>query len=519
MVNDAVQCPNLFYLYCTCIQHACLFAATQRTFTRPGPWPLVEKFHCSRHPSRFAPAPAPAATAGMGFPQEWFIDDVDEELLCGICMEVFKTPVTACRELHTFCSECMSDVRKSTNPRCPSCRDPLAPSVTANRLLDNMIAKKKMRCPNAPPSPIDSADERVAKQPRQDTAQVCSWIGPLSELSSHRQVCSEELVECPRGCVQRVRRRLLNRHLQNDCPNRTVTCAHCNDSVRAIELALHERRCPKKLASCPRQCGATLRREQLAFHERMCPREPVCCPFSGVGCTARPERRGLQAHQVEAADAHAKLSASKIEGMEKKLARMERLIEAKLGGLDDDSPSNARPPMQWLMSPRTGNRPEMDRKFDSVERDVASLQSSVKTLQDHISHRELNAAWEIEADLLSDSHETLCLESHKAWVSPNYQLYLQLESKSRTGQVMAYIMLGDAKWTPIRIGGSSIMVESARGDDLTIQFSDSDEIKEDGAGVGYQLAATRAQLRSRIQDGKLRIEAKLRVKEFDSVHL
>ena len=84
---------------------------------------------------------------------------------------------------------------------------------------------------------------------------------------------------------------------------------------------------------------------------------------------------------------------------------------------------------------------------------------------------------------------------------------------------MAYIMAGDAKWTPIPIGGSSIMVESARGDDLTIQFSDSDEIKEYGAGVGYQLAATRAQLRSRIQDGKLRIEAKLRVKEVDYVNL
>ena len=80
-------------------------------------------------------------------------------------------------------------------------------------------------------------------------------------------------------------------------------------------------------------------------------------------------------------------------------------------------------------------------------------------------------------------------------------------------------MARKCKWIPVNIGGSSIKVESTRGDDLTVEFSDTAEINESGCGVGRQLAATRAQLRSRIQDGKLRIEATLRVTEYRRVTL
>ena len=129
--------------------------------------------------------------------------------------------------------------------------------------------------------------------------------------------------------------------------------------------------------------------------------------------------------------------------MEKKLARMGRLIEAKLGGLDDESSFIARGafgvPMRALISPRTGTRPEMDRKFDGVERDIASLKVVRRDFEgSDLSHPELESIWDIDADLLSDSNETVNVYSDKAWVSPNYELYLNLESKSRTGKVMVY---------------------------------------------------------------------------------
>eukprot|EP00320_Phaeocystis_rex_P010551 CAMPEP_0119066744 /NCGR_PEP_ID=MMETSP1178-20130426/9212_1 /TAXON_ID=33656 /ORGANISM="unid sp, Strain CCMP2000" /LENGTH=68 /DNA_ID=CAMNT_0007048361 /DNA_START=53 /DNA_END=259 /DNA_ORIENTATION=- len=64
------------------------------------------------------------------------------------------------------------------------------------------------------------------------------------------------------------------------------------------------------------------------------------------------------------------------------------------------------------------------------------------------------------------------------------------------------------------------MVESTTEDELKIAFANSDEIQRgEGSGFGYLLAATRAQLRSCIQDGKLRIKAKFRVKEAVSVTL
>ena len=80
-------------------------------------------------------------------------------------------------------------------------------------------------------------------------------------------------------------------------------------------------------------------------------------------------------------------------------------------------------------------------------------------------------------------------------------------------------MARKCKWIPVNIGGSSIKVESTRGDDLTVKFSDSDEITKPGSGLGYQLAATRASLTSRIQDGKLQIKATLRVTEYPGVTL
>jgi hypothetical protein len=51
----------------------------------------------------------------MGIECAAFIDPVDDELCCAICTDVFDAPVVACKELHTFCGECLNDVRKSPN--------------------------------------------------------------------------------------------------------------------------------------------------------------------------------------------------------------------------------------------------------------------------------------------------------------------------------------------------------------------------------------------------------------------
>ena len=60
---------------------------------------------------------------------------------------------------------------------------------------------------------------------------------------------------------------------------------------------------------------------------------------------------------------------------------------------------------------------------------------------------------------------------------------------------------------------------SSRGEDLVVTFQDDDEIADVTQGWGYELAATRAALRSRIKDGQLTVEATLRVDAHTSKRL
>ena len=43
-----------------------------------------------------------AAAADMGYRRELFLEEVDEEMVCSICQQVFQEP-RSCRKGHTFC--------------------------------------------------------------------------------------------------------------------------------------------------------------------------------------------------------------------------------------------------------------------------------------------------------------------------------------------------------------------------------------------------------------------------------
>ena len=57
-------------------------------------------------------------------------------------------------------------------------------------------------------------------------------------------------------------------------------------------------------------------------------------------------------------------------------------------------------------------------------------------------------------------------------------------------------------------------MSSNRGEDLLVTFDADDGIESIGGSIGGELAASRAQLRGRIREGVLYVEAKLRVYEF-----
>ena len=74
-------------------------------------------------------------------------DTEDEELTCGICLEILNNPkvVQCCRQ--TYCNDCITEWL-SENKTCPNDRQHLTIDslVEPPRLVHNMISKLKIHC-------------------------------------------------------------------------------------------------------------------------------------------------------------------------------------------------------------------------------------------------------------------------------------------------------------------------------------------------------------------------------------
>jgi hypothetical protein len=84
----------------------------------------------------------------MGFDIDLFEGEIDQELVCSICMEVFDEPVQD-EEEHMFCKDCIYEWLKN-NARCPLDRKDLftCSLKKAPRVLVNLISNLKIKCKN-----------------------------------------------------------------------------------------------------------------------------------------------------------------------------------------------------------------------------------------------------------------------------------------------------------------------------------------------------------------------------------
>jgi hypothetical protein len=53
---------------------------------------------------------------GMGYDTSRLVDAAPEQLLCGVCLDVFARPVVICAELHTLCKSCTVGIKPR---KCP----------------------------------------------------------------------------------------------------------------------------------------------------------------------------------------------------------------------------------------------------------------------------------------------------------------------------------------------------------------------------------------------------------------
>jgi hypothetical protein len=230
----------------------------------------------------------------MGYDTSFLVDpDPDEDLICGICTDLFEAPVVVCSEGCTLCQSCASEVK---SPACPLCRKPTAESIISNRLITKIIDKIRTRCVNsgnvvdngdgdggddgAPPAKkIKTSASAAAPVPAVVTTDGCQWIGLIGGLNKHVSKCGFVKVDCPNECNAPVLRNTLMAHMAV-CGKRMVVCGGCNFyKMQFCALASHQANtCPKRLLACLNDgCGVSIPAFQVPGHASECGFVKVDC--------------------------------------------------------------------------------------------------------------------------------------------------------------------------------------------------------------------------------------------------
>ena len=103
-----------------------------------------------------------------------FLDEkkISCHLICSICKKVFNNPVLIDCD-HTFCYECIKKTLKENNNECPKCHEKnFSLNFSRDLMAYNLVMELEVSCNN------------VGK---------CPWIGHLSELVAHQNMCDKTM--------------------------------------------------------------------------------------------------------------------------------------------------------------------------------------------------------------------------------------------------------------------------------------------------------------------------------------
>ena len=115
--------------------------------------------------------------------------------------------------------------------------------------------------------------------------------------------CKFTLLPCPKECkddsdkVKQFMRMDLNKHLEEDCPNRDYSCEHCGEKVPYSSLDEHVTTCPKKMINCPNGCDSVMERQHISEHVATCELTVIACKYMRLGCDRELKRKNMAAHE------------------------------------------------------------------------------------------------------------------------------------------------------------------------------------------------------------------------------
>uniref|UniRef100_A0A8D2BHV0 TNF receptor associated factor 2 n=1 Tax=Sus scrofa TaxID=9823 RepID=A0A8D2BHV0_PIG len=221
-----------------------------------------------------------------GFSKTLLGTKLEDKYLCSACRNVLRRPFQAqCG--HRYCSYCLSNILSSGPQNCAAC------------VHEGIYEEGVSILESSSAFPDNAARREVESLPAVCPSDGCTWKGTLKEYEScHEGHCPFVLTECP-ACKGLVRLGEKERHLGQECPERSLSCRHCRAPCCSANMKAHLQVCPKFPLTCD-GCGKKkISREKFQDHVRTCGRCRVPCRFHAVGCPEMVESEKQQEHEAQ----------------------------------------------------------------------------------------------------------------------------------------------------------------------------------------------------------------------------
>ena len=135
----------------------------------------------------------------------------------------------------------------------------------------------------------------------------CTWVGTVGTLEEHVATCKFTLLPCPKECkddsdkVKQFMRKDLDKHLEEDCPNRDYSCKHCGEKGTYASITnIHDQICLKKPVPCPNGCSVIVQRQHVSEHVATeCELTVIAYKYKRLGCDRELKRKDTAAHEED----------------------------------------------------------------------------------------------------------------------------------------------------------------------------------------------------------------------------
>ncbi|CAF1011313.1 unnamed protein product [Rotaria sordida] len=225
---------------------------------------------------------------------KWKNGELESKYRCSSCNNYLRFPIQFEVCGHHVCSSCLPDIMRIAS-RCPTCQQPIAKDKIVNdKDLEKEIQNLEVYCTNK--------------------EKGCDWFGILRNFPVHIETCGFILIDCLNECGAKFERRFLNKHQNEDCTKRTITCEFCKTSILFENEISHLNICPEFKIPCPNQCSTQeFSRQQIQNHlDNECSKQEISCPFHDCGCEYRANRTIITQHIKDSSGIHLNMAGKTI---------------------------------------------------------------------------------------------------------------------------------------------------------------------------------------------------------------